>query len=1005
MTKEVLQADYDENYYEGHFCGVAYNRSETHWSRFFGNVADHIVKGLNARKVFDAGCAIGFLVEELRRRHVEAFGRDFSEYAIEKVPETLKPFCEVGSIVDVIEGTYDLVTCIEVIEHMTEMDGRLAIANLCTVAPLILFSSSPDAFDEPTHINVQPPLYWLRIFREHGFGPRTAHDPSYLCSWAMLLERRDTMATDEELEAYASIVQMRMDHLKQLQEQHRHLGDVRADYERRLDALRNEHDAHVAGMTLQHETEVETHRVAMEIEKSQLESRIAKLMLQHETEVETRRVAMEIKKGQLESRIATLMLQHETEAEAYRATVDIEKAEKDAIILELNGRISATLSAVNAMRASTSWGITAPYRKVGHQVLRARYVAKTIPKLAKRRGGYLKFLTSAAQVISRSGLRGAVSSWRLANMLQTEETARNKDESIVTAYASWLETYAQLTDDHRMQIRFDIEAFQTRPVISIVMPVYNPDLQWLDEAIKSVTSQLYPHWELCIADDCSTKKGVRQFLERQAAADPRIKIVLRKVNGHISEASNSAIGLATGKWMALLDQDDLLSEDALYYIAKTINKFPDCALIYSDEDKIEDGLRRDPYFKPDWNPDLLRSQNMISHLGVYRLERVRAIGGFRKGYEGAQDHDLVLRFTEGLKTSEIKHVTRVLYHWRSHAESTAQSGGNKSYASFAGQRALVDHLERLGLAGDIEILPTGMYRVKYEIPDFAPKVNLIIPTRNGFELISQCIDSILEKTTYPNYDIMVVDNNSDDQRTLDYLKSLQGNDRVKIIHDHHPFNYSAINNRAVELADGEYIGLINNDIEVISPNWLDEMMGIAIQREVGVVGARLWYPNDTLQHGGVILGIHGVAGHAHKMMPKGAHGYFGRGEVIQTMSAVTAACIVVRKSTFEMVRGLDADNLKIAFNDVDFCLKVREAGFRNVWTPYAELYHHESASRGYEDTPEKMDRFRSEVHFMMEKWKDHLPFDPAYNPNLTLISDDFSLAWPPRNYGDPTLAS
>lgn len=965
VTKEISQMDYDENYYEGHFCGVAYSRTEAHWSRFFGNVAEHLSKSFNPKRVFDAGCAIGFLVEELRKRHIEAFGRDFSEYAIEKVPETLKPFCDVGSIVDPIEGAYDLITCIEVIEHMTESDGRLAIANLCALAPLILFSSSPDAFDEPTHINVQPPLYWLRIFREHGFAPRAAHDPSYLCTWAMLLERRDTPATDEELEAYALIVRMRMDHLKQLQEQHSHLGDVRADYERRLNDVRHECDSHVAEMKLRHETEVNSFRDALE----------------------------------------TMKVQHESEVESYRSAKDNEKAEKDAVIFDLNERVSAALSAVNAMRTSTSWWITAPYRKIGHQALRARHVARVLPKLAKSRGGYLKFLTAGARVVSRRGVRGAVSSWRLANMPPSEQTAYSENLTIATDYASWLRAYAELNDDHRRQIRSDIDAFQACPLISIVMPVYNPDLRWLDEAIKSVTSQLYPKWELCIADDCSTRKGVREFLEQQTANDPRIKVVLRETNGHISEASNSAIRLATGSWMALLDQDDLLSEDALYYIARTINRFPDCALIYSDEDKIEDGVRRDPYFKPDWNPDLLRSQNMISHLAVYRLDRIRTLGGFRKGYEGSQDHDLVLRFTEGLKSSEIKHVTRVLYHWRSHNESTAQSGGNKSYASMAGRRALLDHLERTGLSGDITVLPTGMYRVTYKIPDIAPKVSLIVPTRNGFELISQCVDSILNKTTYPNYEILIVDNNSDDQRTLDYFKRFHGNDRVKVIHDNQPFNYSSINNRAVELADGEYVGLINNDIEVISPNWLDEMMGIAIQREVGVVGARLWYPNDTLQHGGVILGIHGVAGHAHKMMPKGAHGYFGRGEVIQTMSAVTAACVVVRKSTFKLVGGLDADNLKIAFNDVDFCLKVREAGFRNVWTPYAELYHYESASRGYEDTPEKMARFRAEVHFMMEKWKDHLPVDPAYNPNLALNSDNFSLAWPPRNDGDPTLAS
>ena len=298
-----------------------------------------------------------------------------------------------------------------------------------------------------------------------------------------------------------------------------------------------------------------------------------------------------------------------------------------------------------------------------------------------------------------------------------------------------------------------------------------------------------------------------------------------------------------------------------------------------------------------------------------------------------------------------------------------------------------------------------MYRTIYTLPAAPPLVSLIIPTRNGLHLIRQCITSILEKTSYLNYEILIVDNNSDDEATLRYFEEVQADTRIRVIRDERPFNYSALNNNAVKMSRGDYVGLINNDIEVISPDWLEEMVGLAIQPNVGAVGARLWYPDDTLQHGGVIIGIGGVAGHSHKFLARGVHGYFSRGELTQSLSAVTAACLIVRKSTFERVGGLDEVNLTVAFNDVDFCLKVREAGFRNVWTPFAELYHHESATRGHEDTRAKKARFESEVLYMIDKWKDYLTVDPAYNANLTLAREDFSLAWPPRNSGDPTLAS
>jgi glycosyltransferase involved in cell wall biosynthesis len=563
-------------------------------------------------------------------------------------------------------------------------------------------------------------------------------------------------------------------------------------------------------------------------------------------------------------------------------------------------------------------------------------------------------------------------------------------------YPKWILEFDTLTHRERSAMRTLSQRFNYKPLISIVMPVYNPNPIWLKEVIESVRKQIYLDWELCIADDASTNSEIRPILERYAREDRRIKVTFREKNGHISAASNSALSLAQGEWIALLDHDDLLAENALFWVADAINKYPAIRLIYSDEDKIdENGVRSGPYFKCDWNPDLFYSHNLITHLGVYHAELVNKIEGFRIGFEGSQDYDLALRCIEQIAPSQIHHIPRVLYHWRMHAESTAQSSESKPYAMIAGERAINEHFQRLGVNAKAELEVYG-YRVRYALPKSLPLVSLIIPTRNGLKLLKQCIESILTKTTYSNYEILIMDNGSDDPATLLYLQELGLESRIRVIRDDRPFNYSALNNAAVKLARGEIVGLINNDIEVISLDWLSEMVGHALRPEVGAVGARLWYANDTLQHGGVIISLGGVAAHSHKHLQRGSPGYVGRASLTQSLSAVTAACLLIRKSIFNSLGGLNEIDLQIAYNDVDFCLRVRDAGYRNIWTPYAELYHHESATRGYEDTPEKKARFEKETAYMKRSWGKVLHYDPAYSPNLTLDYEDFSFAWPPR---------
>jgi len=564
-------------------------------------------------------------------------------------------------------------------------------------------------------------------------------------------------------------------------------------------------------------------------------------------------------------------------------------------------------------------------------------------------------------------------------------------------YSTWIYQYDTLTDKTRAKMRQIADEFTHKPLISVIMPCYNPKPEWLKEAIESVRRQIYPHWELCIADDASTDPAIRPMLEDYSHRDARIRVVFRESNGHVSAASNSALALATGEYVALLDHDDLLAEQALFWVAEAVNQHPNAGLIYSDEDKInESGQRFGPYFKCDWNYDLFLSQNMIAHLGVYKAELLRKIDGFREGLEGAQDYDLALRCIEQLKASQIIHVPRVLYHWRTHQASAAMPDQAQPYALVAAQRTLNEHLARKGISAQAELHPDcNFYRVRYALPKPAPLVTLIIPTRNGLHLIRQCLSSILKKTDYPNYEILIIDNGSDDPQTLRYFDIIKSDPRFCILRDDRPFNYSAINNRAVQAARGDLVGLINNDIEVINSEWLTEMVSIALQPGVGAVGARLWYPDNTLQHGGVILGLGRVAGHSHKHLPKGHPGHMGRAMLQQSFSAVTAACLVVRRSIFLEVGGLEEENLKVAFNDVDFCLRVRKAGYRNVWTPFAEAYHHESATR-YEDTSEKRARLAGEARYLQKRWGSLLLNDPAYSPNLTLDHVDFSYAWPPR---------
>lgn len=568
----------------------------------------------------------------------------------------------------------------------------------------------------------------------------------------------------------------------------------------------------------------------------------------------------------------------------------------------------------------------------------------------------------------------------------------------VDRYSEWVRQYDSISERGRENMRQYCERLSYKPLVSVVLPVYNVPERFLRVVIESVCKQVYPHWELCIADDNSPNQTVRDIISEYASRDSRIKYVFRRENGHIAEATNSAAALAQGEFIAFLDHDDELSEHALLTMVAELNAHPDADLLYSDEDKMtEDGVRHYPHFKSDWNPELLLSQNYVCHFTLVRRALFEKLGGIRKGFDGAQDWDFVLRVSECTTPEKIRHVPFVLYHWRVIDGSTAKATESKPYVTAAQIKAVSEHLRRIGDVGaTVTSLPEiSMLRVSYPVPDPLPLVSLIVPTRNQVEMLSICIEGLLEKTAYKNIEVIIVDNRSDEDETLAYLEGVRKDSRVSVLRDDSSFNFSRLNNRAVQLAKGSILGFVNNDIQVIRAEWLHEMVSNLVRKGVGAVGARLLYPKGTVQHAGVMVGIGGVADHIMRGISGQSIGYFCRAVLPQNVTAVTAACMLVHRDAFIEVGGFDEKEFSVAYNDVDLCLKLRKAGHLIVYTPYAELIHHESISRGYEDTPEKKARFEREFATMRLKWGKTLTQDPYHNPNFTRERPQYELAFPP----------
>ena len=552
---------------------------------------------------------------------------------------------------------------------------------------------------------------------------------------------------------------------------------------------------------------------------------------------------------------------------------------------------------------------------------------------------------------------------------------------------------------HHLPDRNELEkqkktSFGYRPKISFVVPLYKTPEKYLRRLTESFQEQTYSNWELCFSDGSGAQSPLTELLKELTAKDNRIKYVSHEEPLQISENTNSAIEIATGDFIAFADHDDELTPNALFECVKAINEKPQTLVIYTDEDKMSmDGHKFfQPHFKPDYNPDLLCTVNYICHLFVVSRKVIEKVGGLRSEFDGAQDYDFVLRCVEAVKDEEICHIPKILYHWRCHEDSTAENPESKLYAFEAGRRAVQAHYERTGIRAEVfkgEYL--GLYRTKF-IRDHDPLISIIIPNKDHIDDLKRCMESIEQKSTYKNYEYIIVENNSTDSATFEYYKKLEAeNPKVRMVYWDGVFNYSAINNYGASFAKGEYLLLLNNDTEIINPDCLEELLGYCMRKDVGAVGARLYYEDDTIQHAGVVIGFGGIAGHCFVQQKRGTTGYCHRIICAQDYSAVTAACMMVKRSAFDAVGGL-SEELAVAFNDIDFCMKLRKAGYLIVYNPYAELYHYESKSRGLEDTPEKVARFNKEIATFEKKWPEILKKgDPYYNPNLTLKSQDFSL--------------
>jgi len=1026
LQRDTGEKNYDKEYYNNYHTDLgplSYDDSER-WMPFFTGIAERLIKDFAPKTVLDAGCAMGYLVSAFRERGVEAYGIDISEYAVSKIPDAIKPFCVVGSISEPLPEElpkhYDLVISIEVLEHLYPEEGGRAIANLCALTDRFVFSSTPDDVTEPTHVNVQQSEYWVELFATNGYFRSISYKADYISNQALLFERKSEalpkavaeyeralrLSNEMALLSCANHVTGRVYcdtgegflpeniiHFKNSMSRFRISESIDlapATRQVRYDPLEGECcvvrdlkvtlgfdevdpvplngiriNEHVFFNTCdpqfliplpdEHCGKLQISAVVLPLSQEELLLLVRQIpVLQEKMEESVR--TYESRCGEYESRCG----EYESRCGEYESRC----GEYESRCGEYESRCAYLQTSCEALSNAFFWKVTKPARMVTGGI-------KTILRSNRYTGLLYKGLVS----LRRNGWR---LTWRKVQSRLGH--CHGTIEPIVLAPYSAKEIENQKTVSFSKNIKF-----------SILVPLFNTPQKFLNEMIESVGEQTYTNWELCLADGSDAEHGyVGDICRKYAKQDGRVKYKKLAENLGISGNTNACIEMAEGDYFALLDHDDLLHPSALFANMEVICE-QGADFIYTDENTFKETPSDAycPHFKPDYAPDTLRSYNYICHFTVFDKKLLeKNDGAFRKEFDGSQDYDLVLRLTE--KAEKIVHIPRILYYWRAHDQSVAQGIGAKTYAIEAAKKAISEHLTRVGLDGcvvDSSISTT--YKIQYTIHE-SPLVSILIPNKDSVKDLKKCIDSIVGRSTYPKYEIIVIENNSLEQKTFEYYDVLSRSQNIRVEKWDKPFNFSALNNFGFQFARGDHILLLNNDTEVITPGWIQEMLMFSQRNDVGAVGAMLYFPDDTVQHAGVIVGIGGVAGHSHKHYKRGCHGYMGRMTIAQNLSAVTAACMMVPRQVFEQVGGMD-EKILVAFNDVDFCLRIRQAGYLIVFTPYAELYHHESKSRGYEDTPEKQKRFQGEVELVRNRWKKELEAgDPYYNPSLTLDLEDFS---------------
>lgn len=950
---------YNKDYYDQYDTDdhkVNYNSCNA-LIEFMDHVAEHIIEDFHPKTVLDAGCATGHLVSALRARGVETYGIDISDYAISQVGDDIRPYCFVGSLSDNnwpddIPQKYDLIVTIEVLEHLYAEDGKKAIANLCKRTDAVLFASTPDDFEDRTHVNVQQREYWARLFFEQGFVDDINYRPRYLTHYATLFRRSD------------NIVRLIEDYERNIRMTEHEQAKAITEWKKAV----NDKENHINNLvSLQKSAEQRWDQG-----KAALQSEIAQVN-QEKANLQSEIAQINQEKADLRSEIA------QAHKKINDATVLNEKLNQDlshyhehyhAAIAQredLKRQLAELQNSYNVISNAFFWKITKPIR------LLLDIVKRPLRKIA-----FFRLINKGVRCLHENGLKYT---WR-----KVKNKLKNRQEYAEIAKKP-LFTEQELESQRK-------HVFPRKIKFSIVVPLFNTPEKFLREMIQSVIDQTYNNWELCMADGSDPDhNAVEKICRQYAKKDSRIKYKKLEKNLGISGNTNACLDMTTGDYIGLFDHDDLLHPAALHEVMKAICE-QGADFIYTDENTFHEQPKDAfcPHFKPDYAPDTLRTNNYICHFTVFKSSLLEKTGGFRAQFDGSQDYDMVLRLTE--QAEKIVHIPEILYYWRAHQNSVAQAIEAKPYVIEAAKGAIAEHLERVGLKGAVEdsVVPS-MYRIRYTI-EREDMVSIIIANRDHVQDLRTCIDSIYRLTSYKNFEIIIVENNSVQEETWAYYEELKQFDNITVVtwHDQDgKFNYSSINNFGAKYAKGEYILLLNNDVEIISQDWIQEMLMFAQRKDVGAVGVKLYYPDDTIQHAGIGIGLLTLAGHYHRYFDRRHPGYMGRLIYAHNVSAVTAACVMIPKRVWDKVHGLD-ESFEVAFNDVDLCMRIRKAGYLIVWTPYAELYHYESKSRGCEDTPEKKKRFEGEVRRFQERWSKELEAgDPYYNPNLTLDREDFSL--------------